>query len=83
MAAIAVTSKARASSRANAGAVVFPSRDGIGQAAHHSTASQWQVRQPIYKGSVDAWAPYATWLAPMREAFGALVDAQGHPVSAA
>lgn len=46
------------------------------------TPSSEQVRQPIYKESVDVWAHYAEWLEPMREAFGELVDAQGHPVPA-
>lgn len=34
------------------------------------TASQWQVRQPIYRGSVDRWKQYEPWLAPMIEAMG-------------
>lgn len=34
------------------------------------TASQWQVRQPIYRGSVDRWKPYEQWLGPMIEAMG-------------
>jgi hypothetical protein len=37
------------------------------------TPSSEQVRQPIYKGSVDVWTHYAEWLGPMREAFGDLV----------
>lgn len=36
------------------------------------TPSSEQVRQPIYKGSVDVWTHYAEWLGPMREAFGEL-----------
>lgn len=34
------------------------------------TASQWQVRQPIYRGSVARWKRYEPWLAPMVEAMG-------------
>jgi tetratricopeptide (TPR) repeat protein len=34
------------------------------------TASQWQVRQPIYRGSVDRWRRYEPWLGPMIEAMG-------------
>jgi hypothetical protein len=34
------------------------------------TASQWQVRQPIYRGSVARWKRYEAWLAPMIEAMG-------------
>ncbi len=34
------------------------------------TASQWQVRQPIYRGSVGRWKRYETWLSPMIEAMG-------------
>lgn len=37
------------------------------------TPSSEQVRQPIYKGSVDVWTHYAEWLGPMREAFDDLV----------
>ncbi len=37
------------------------------------TPSSEQVRQPIYKNSVDVWTHYAEWLGPMREAFGNLV----------
>ncbi|WP_448415322.1 sulfotransferase [Limnohabitans sp.] len=37
------------------------------------TPSSEQVRQPIYKGSVDVWRHYAEGLQPMREAFGDLV----------
>jgi hypothetical protein len=34
------------------------------------TASKWQVRQPIYRGSVSRWKPYEPWLGPMIEAMG-------------
>ena len=34
------------------------------------TASQWQVRQPIYRGSMARWARYEPWLGPMIEAMG-------------
>lgn len=35
-----------------------------------STASVWQVRQPIYKGSVERWRKYEAHLAPLLEALG-------------
>ena len=34
------------------------------------TASQWQVRQPIHRGSVGRWKRYEPWLGPMIEAMG-------------
>jgi len=34
------------------------------------TASSEQVRQPINRAGMDRWKPYATWLAPLREALG-------------
>ena len=34
------------------------------------TASRWQVRQPIYKGSVERWRNYETHLQPLLEALG-------------
>jgi hypothetical protein len=34
------------------------------------TASQWQVRQPIYRGSAGRWTRYEQWLGPMIEALG-------------
>ena len=34
------------------------------------TASQWQVRQPIYRGSVERWRRYERWLDPMIAAMG-------------
>ena len=35
------------------------------------TASSWQVRQPIGKGSIGRWRRYERFLAPLREALGA------------
>jgi tetratricopeptide (TPR) repeat protein len=37
------------------------------------TASNWQVRQPVYTSSIDRWRNYDQFLAPLREALG---DAQ-------
>jgi tetratricopeptide (TPR) repeat protein len=34
------------------------------------TASQWQVRQPIYKESTERWRHYEKHLAPLKEIFG-------------
>ena len=34
------------------------------------TASQWQVRQPIYRRSMARWMRYEPWLGPMVEAMG-------------
>ncbi len=34
------------------------------------TASQWQVRQPIYRRSMARWMRYEPWLGPMIEAMG-------------
>ena len=34
------------------------------------TASNWQVRQPISKGSIGRWRRYERFLAPLREALG-------------
>ena len=47
------------------------------------TASQWQVRQPIYRGSVERWRRYEPWLAPMIEAMGgrAWVDREAETLS--
>ncbi|HEY8596358.1 MAG TPA: sulfotransferase [Devosiaceae bacterium] len=36
-----------------------------------STASKWQVRQPLYRTSVDRWKPYEKQLQPLIEALGA------------
>ena len=38
------------------------------------TASQWQVRQPVYKKSVNRWENYETHLAPLKRALGYLSD---------
>jgi tetratricopeptide (TPR) repeat protein len=34
------------------------------------TASNWQVRQPIGRGSIGRWRRYESFLAPLREALG-------------
>ncbi|HFC05105.1 MAG TPA: tetratricopeptide repeat protein [Rhizobiales bacterium] len=34
------------------------------------TASRWQVRQPIYKSSLDRWKRYEPWLPSLIEALG-------------
>lgn len=34
------------------------------------TASHWQVRQPIYKTSVERWKNYESYLGPLKEALG-------------
>jgi len=34
------------------------------------TASSWQARQPISKGSIGRWRRYERYLGPLREAFG-------------
>lgn len=36
-----------------------------------TTASQWQVRRPVYTTSVAAWRRYAQHLEPLRQALGA------------
>ncbi len=36
------------------------------------TASQWQVRQPVYRSSLDRWKNYEPWLGPFRQ----LIDPQ-------
>jgi len=35
-----------------------------------NTASQWQVRQPIYKGSLQRWKNYEAYLSPLKQALG-------------
>lgn len=35
-----------------------------------NTASVWQVRQPIYKGSVERWRKYEAHIGPLLEALG-------------
>ena len=34
------------------------------------TASNWQVRQPIYKESLHRWKHYETFLEPLKRALG-------------
>jgi hypothetical protein len=38
------------------------------------TASSEQVRQPIYRESLEQWRHYERWLEPLREALGDAVD---------
>jgi tetratricopeptide (TPR) repeat protein len=38
------------------------------------TPSSEQVRQPIFRDGLDAWRPFAPWLAPLREALGDAVE---------
>jgi tetratricopeptide (TPR) repeat protein len=38
-----------------------------------ATPSRWQVRQPIYKSSVEAWRAYEKHLKPLKAALGDLV----------
>ncbi len=40
-----------------------------------STASNWQVRQPVYHRSVQRWRHYEPFLGPLRDALGALAEA--------
>jgi hypothetical protein len=35
-----------------------------------ATASQWQVRQPVYRTSVERWRRYEPFLGPLRAALG-------------
>lgn len=39
------------------------------------TASSEQVRQPIYKEAVDHWRNFESWLEPLKEALGPVLDA--------
>ena len=39
------------------------------------TASSEQVRKPIYRDATEEWRPYEGYLAPLREALGAALDA--------
>ena len=39
------------------------------------TASSEQVRQPIYRDSVDQWRHFEPWLAPLKTALGPALDA--------
>ena len=41
-----------------------------------NTASKWQVRQPINKGSVERWRRYEAELEPLRQALGDLATEQ-------
>ncbi len=41
------------------------------------TASNWQVRQPIGKGSIGRWRRYERFLAPLREALGEALGEDG------
>ena len=38
------------------------------------TASSEQVRQPIYREGVDQWRHYETWLTPLQQSLGAVLD---------
>ncbi len=40
-----------------------------------STISRWQVRQPIYKSSIERWRPYERHLGPLIDALGDLAPA--------
>lgn len=40
-----------------------------------NTASIWQVRQPVYKSSMQRWVPYAKHLQPMILALGDVLEA--------
>ncbi|HEY7748064.1 MAG TPA: sulfotransferase [Aestuariivirgaceae bacterium] len=40
-----------------------------------ATASQWQVRQPIYQTSIGRWRRYRTYLGPLIAELGDLADA--------
>jgi hypothetical protein len=37
------------------------------------TASSEQVRKPIYREGVDHWRHYEPWLAPLKDALGAVL----------
>jgi len=39
-----------------------------------TTASHWQVRQPIYKSAMQRWIPYAKYLQPLILALGDLIE---------
>lgn len=38
------------------------------------TPSSEQVRQPIYSGATELWRDYASWLGPVEEALGPIMD---------
>ena len=39
------------------------------------TASQWQVRQPLYKTSIGRWKNYDAYLGPLKEVLGTKIEA--------
>jgi hypothetical protein len=39
------------------------------------TASSQQVRQPIYRESIDQWRNFEPWLEPLRHSLGAVLEA--------
>ena len=43
------------------------------------TASQWQVRQPIYRDAVERWRYYEKHLAPLKEALLSKGQSLGRP----
>jgi len=43
------------------------------------SSSKWQVRQPIYRQSLERWRHYEKHLGPMKEMLGGLTDATGSP----
>jgi tetratricopeptide (TPR) repeat protein len=47
------------------------------------TASQWQVRQPVYRSSVGRWKRYERWLGPMIEAMGGMEWVEAEAADAA
>jgi hypothetical protein len=38
------------------------------------TASSEQVRQPIFREGMDHWRHYETWLGPLKEALGPVLE---------
>ncbi len=38
------------------------------------SASSEQVKRPINRGGVDRWKPFATWLGPLKDALGPVLD---------
>ena len=38
------------------------------------TASSEQVRQPIYKGGMEQWRNYESWLGPLKDALGDVLE---------
>jgi hypothetical protein len=38
------------------------------------TASSEQVRQPIFRDGMDQWRQYESWLGPLKEALGPVLD---------